>query len=191
MRKTLIAAAALLTATAAAAQVATPTVGQPRDGIQTRAEAVQRIQKVFARADVNRDGFVTQAETQQMRGQMKGRRGNRMAQDGGGRRAGAFDRLDANRDNMISRDEWARAESLRSERMGRREGMRGQRMGMRGMGGGALLRAADANGDQRVSLQEATGAALGRFDRADANRDGRVTREERQQLRQTRRQPAR
>jgi Ca2+-binding EF-hand superfamily protein len=42
----------------------------------------------------------------------------------------------------------------------------------------------DANKDGRVTLQEATAAALRHFDMADANRDGQVTREERRQMRQ-------
>jgi hypothetical protein len=43
---------------------------------------------------------------------------------------------------------------------------------------------ADLNRDNRVSLQEATTAALQHFDRADLNRDGQVTPQERQQMRQ-------
>jgi hypothetical protein len=43
---------------------------------------------------------------------------------------------------------------------------------------------ADVNRDARVSLQEATIAAYQRFDLADLNRDGRLTREERQTGRQ-------
>ena len=48
----------------------------------------------------------------------------------------------------------------------------------------AMLRMVDANNDSRVSLQEATNAALQRFDRVDRNRDGSITRDERQQRRQ-------
>ena len=43
---------------------------------------------------------------------------------------------------------------------------------------------ADANHDGRVSLQEATNAALQHFDRADLNHDGKLTPEERQQAHQ-------
>lgn len=52
----------------------------------------------------------------------------------------------------------------------------------RGGGGGmmgAMFQGADANRDGRVSLSEATGAALQHFDMMDTNRDGRVTPEER------------
>lgn len=185
MKTFLSAAAALLASAAATAQVAAPPA--PRDGVQTRAEAVQRVQTMFARADADRDGFITQADAQARRGAgagvraERGQRGQRAADPA--RRAQAFERLDANRDNMISRDEWARAEALRGQKMAQRQAVRGQRMAMRGgaMRGGAMLRMADANNDSRVSLQEATNAALQRFDRVDQNRDGSVTRDERQQ----------
>lgn len=192
MKKILLGSGLLLAATAAGAQLApTPSVA-PRDGVQTRAEVVERTRTMFARVDSNRDGFITQDETQAVRGQMRQRmqglrqQGQRVGQAGG---AQLFDRLDTNRDNVISRDEWARAEAERGERRaeGGRRGMMGQRMAMRGrMGGGAMLRLADTNRDQRVSLAEAQAAAVQRFDRVDLNRDGRVTRDERQQARQQR-----
>ena len=151
---------------------------------------------MFARADADRDGFITQVETQAIKGQARGQRAER-AQRGQraadpARRAQMFERLDANRDNMISRDEWARAEAMRGQKMAQRQAIRGQRMAMRGgaMRGGAMLRMADADNDSRVSLQEATNAALQRFDRVDANRDGSVTRDERQQRRQQQEAPA-
>jgi len=188
MKKILFAAAMLLSATGAIAQQAAPSV--QRDGIQTRSEAVQRVQSMFARIDSNRDGYLDQAEAQALRGQargqlgQRGQRGTRNADPA--RRAQAFARLDTNRDNMISREEWARAEALRSQRMAQRQGMRGQQMAMHGnaMRGGAMMRMADVDSDSRVSLQEATTAALQRFDRADRNRDGQISRDERQQLRQ-------
>lgn len=190
MKKTLLAAAALLTATAAAAQVA-PQI-TPRDGVQTRAEVVQRAQTMFQRVDANRDGYLTLTEAQTMRGQrtakMQQRRGQRTADPA--RRQARFDRLDADRNNVISREEWARADAQRADRRANR-GMGERRMAMRGMngrGGGMMLRMADANRDNRVSLQEATSAALQRFDRIDVNRDGQVTGDERRQARQQMRQ---
>jgi hypothetical protein len=65
--------------------------------------------------------------------------------------------------------------------------MRMHRMGGgMGMGGlrGAMFEMADANRDGRVSLQEATDAAVRHFDMADANHDGRLAPEERMQVRQ-------
>lgn len=183
MKKILLGSGLLLAATAAAAQVAPM---QPRDGVQTRAEAVERTRTMFARIDANRDGFITMAEAQAMRGQARGMRMNRAERRmDPARRAQAFERLDANRDNVISRDEWARAQEARSQRMAQRGQAGMQRMRGQGrMGGGMMLRMADADRDQRVSLQEATNAALQRFDRIDLNRDGRVTVQERQQVRE-------
>ncbi len=192
MKKILFGAGVLLAATAAAAQMAPTAPVAPRDGVQTRAEVVERTRAMFARVDTNRDGFITQEERQAVRGQMRAkmgeRRGQRMAQNRGAGRAQMFDRLDQNRDNVISRDEWARAEAMRGERRaeGRRAGMNGQWMAMRGRAGWAMMRMADTNRDQRISLAEAQTAAVQRFDRLDLNRDGRVTRDERQQARQQR-----
>jgi Ca2+-binding EF-hand superfamily protein len=187
MKKTLLAAAAvILGATAAAAQVGPPRGDMGQGGIQTRNAAVERVRTMFARVDANRDGAITQQEAAALRGQARGARQARAADPA--RRARAFERLDANRDNMISRDEWARAEGARAERRAGRPERGGQRMAMRGRMGGAMLRAADANRDSRVTLQEAEQAALQRFDRVDANRDGQITPAERQQARQQRQQ---
>jgi hypothetical protein len=51
------------------------------------------------------------------------------------------------------------------------------------MMGGQMFEMADANHDGRVSLQEATDAAVKHFDMADANHDGRITPDERKQMR--------
>jgi Ca2+-binding EF-hand superfamily protein len=192
MTKTLLGAGLLLAATAASAQLAPNAPIAPRDGVQTRAEVVERARAMFARVDANRDGYITREEGPAVRGQMRAsvgeRRGQRMAEGRGAGRAQMFDRIDQNRDNVISRDEWARAEAMRGERRteGRRGGLRGERMAMRGRVGGAMLRMADTNRDERISLAEAQAAAVQRFDRVDLNRDGRVTRDERQQARQQR-----
>ena len=110
----------------------------------------------------------------------------------------AFDRLDANRDGMISGDEFGTARQMRIERKVVRNeapgapgaAMQGEHRGMRklhGMGGG-MMKMADLNKDGRVSLQEATNHALQRFDRVDANRDGRISPDERRQNRDMRKQ---
>ncbi len=180
MRALLVAGAALAASTTALAQPAAP---GGRDLVQTRAEAVERARTLFARVDANRDGAITQAEAQALRGKARGQRGLRAR---GGAAASRFDRLDSNRDNMISREEWAQVEARRSQRQAAGQWERGQRMAMRGRMGGAMLRAADIDGDSRITLQEAERAALQRFDRIDLNRDGRVTPAERQQARQQR-----
>jgi Ca2+-binding EF-hand superfamily protein len=178
-------------ATAAVAQM--PQAGRG-DGVQTRQEAVQRVQQMFARADTNRDGFLTQAEVQSGRQSLR-QRGSRAqrAVDPARRAERAFARFDLNRDGVISRQEFAQRQALRGERAQRGErGQRGQRMaGMRGGLGGRMFALADLNRDNRLSVQEATGAALQRFDRTDLNRDGRVTRDERLQARAQRQNPRR
>ena len=49
--------------------------------------------------------------------------------------------------------------------------------------GGKRFERIDADKDGRISLAEVTTQRLRAFDRADANRDGRLTREERQATR--------
>jgi len=183
----------LMLGIAAASIAAVPALSQPRgggDGI-TRAEVQSRIAAMFAGADTNRDGFITQAEAQALRETARTRRGG--GADGGQR---VFARLDANGDGSISRAEFearrsnagdrAERRQARAARMAARGPRQGQHMGRRGMGGGFGAQAfarIDLNRDSRVSLAEATTAGLQRFDRMDVNRDGRVTREERQSVR--------
>jgi hypothetical protein len=164
----------------------------------TRADVQARVQQQFARRDTNRDGFLVAEELAMrggMRGGMAGQRNivvRRMGPGGAvpqamGNADAAFDRLDANRDGSISRAEFGQARQVRIEKRVMVDGQPGQpgamRMMRRGGGGGmlgpALLQRADANRDGRVSLAEATGAALQHFDMMDRNRDGRLTPDER------------
>jgi Ca2+-binding EF-hand superfamily protein len=107
----------------------------------------------------------------------------------------AFDRLDANKDGSISREEFAKA---REERIERRIVMReefkegdkspkdgkevrrhvGRGYGMGGFGGRMIVMA-DTNKDGQITLAEAEALALQHFDQMDANKDGQVTPEER------------
>ena len=179
------------------------------DVTQTRDQVVAKVRDHFAKMDVNRDGFVAGDEMQSMRqhrmGGHHGRGGDRMVARGGvaADPSKAFDRLDANRDGMISRDEFGKAREIRIERKivrnaapgapgaamaGEHRGMRKMhRMGGGRMGGG-MMKMADVDKDGRISLQEATTKALQHFDRVDANRDGRITPEERRQNRDMRKQ---
>lgn len=191
----------VLLGAAAAALAATPTLAQQGQGGAergagvTRAQVETRIRDMFARVDTNRDGFVTQAEAQAVRGAARAeRRGDRAD-----RRQDRFAHLDANRDGSISRDEFfARAErgdrAERGERRGQRAERRAerredrlerrnQRGGLMARLGGKRFERIDADKDGRISLAEATAQRLRAFDRADANRDGRLTREERQAVR--------
>ena len=163
---------------------------------QTRNGVVEKVREHFARLDTNRDGYLTKAEAEAGRAGMKAQRGKWAGRGAQGQRpardhGAMFDRLDANRDGTISRQEFDSAhqqrQAMRVDRDGdgqpdpRMRGMRGHGGGMRL--GGRMFDQADANRDSRVSLQEATDAALKHFDMADANRDGTLSPEERQQMR--------
>lgn len=199
----------VLIGAAAAALIATPSIAQQaRGGFDrgagiTRAEVQTRVRDMFARVDTNRDGYLTQAEAQASRTANRGQR-REARQD---RREQLFARLDANRDGEISRAEFfaspkraergqgaerGEARGLRSERRAERRAdrleRRGQRGGMFARLGERRFDRVDANNDGRISLAEATQLRLQAFDRADVNRDGRVTSEERRSLRAGRQQ---
>lgn len=207
MKKLLIGAAALVAGSAALAQVPV-TSSQPArrmqqvrihmmgDKVMTRDEVAEHVRRMFTMLDANRDGFVTRDELDSMHQRMMGMHegmAKEMAESGmkGPDRAAEFDRLDSNHDGMISRREFMAAKPRIEEHriMVMRDGGPGH-PGMEGMRfhaasfGTHLFEMADANHDGRVSLQEATNAALQHFDRADLNHDGKLTPEERQQAHQ-------
>lgn len=160
----------------------------------SRAAVQANVQARFARSDADRDGYVTQAEAQASRQDMRAQRQAHRAE----RRGEMFARLDANGDNSISRAEFdarggaktgdraerrgARAER-RADRMERRGERRGQRGAMMGRMGARGFQAMDMDKDGRVSIADATAHALARFDRIDANRDGMISADERQAAR--------
>lgn len=169
------------------------------DKVMTRDEVVAHVRRMFQDLDANHDGFVTRDELDSLHQRMMGMHegmAKEMAERGmkGPDRAAAFDRLDTNHDGMISRQEFMAAKPQIEERrvmvmrdggMQGGPGMEAMRMHIHGASFGAhLFDMADANHDGRVSLQEATNAALQRFDRADLNHDGKLTPEERQQAHQ-------
>lgn len=89
-----------------------------------------------------------------------------------------FDRLDADHNGSLSREEFSAARPPRGGPEGP-GGRGGFGMG-RGGGGGMMARMIGPDGLTRDALRA---AMLQRFDRMDANHDGRVTGEERQQAR--------
>jgi hypothetical protein len=124
----------------------------------TRAQVQARAEARFQRMDANQDGTVDQADRQARRGQM-------------------FDRLDTDRDGSISRAEFDARTAQRAERQGD-----GRRMARRGAGAKRAMLAAAAGPMTRQAFVD---RALTMFDRADANRDGTVTVEERKAARET------
>ena len=213
MKEFLIGSAAIVLAGAAFAQAPNaqpapapaPATQAPHiERVQTREEAVAKVRELFARLDTDRDGVLTQAEAEAGRDMMKQRIVHKMGERGDRKLermqhrdpAVAFDRLDADKDGSISRDEFAKGHEMRIERRvekradkaGTPGAMRMHRMGWMGGMGSHMFAMADANKDSRVTLQEATDAAVRHFDMMDANRDGRITGDERMQMRQHRRE---
>ncbi|QIK97283.1 hypothetical protein G7076_11080 [Sphingomonas sp. HDW15A] len=166
---------------------ATPMAASPMMQMpQTRDGVVAMVREHFTQMDSNRDGFLTRDEMQAMRGERHAKRMAMRGKTAGTPGAGAFERLDTNRDNMISREEFDSMRTMRQAHRGERAGKRGQHMAMRGPG--MMMRRADADKDGRVTLAEAQAAAVRHFDMVDVNHDGRITPEERQQMRQQRMQ---
>lgn len=184
-----------------APQVQVPNMRMPMRA-HTRDEVVRHVREMFGQLDTNRDGYLTRAESdagrQGMAGDRRVRFARRLAERGPADRGAAFDRIDANKDGMISREEFVAARPQVRTRVftmhdghgaaeaggapgqARVKRMRGPGMGMHGR----RFEAADANRDGRLTLQEMTNAALQRFDSVDTNRDGRITPEERIQRRE-------
>lgn len=159
------------------------------DGAISRAEMTASLNTRFAKMDVNSDGYLSKEDREAKRADRSSKRGERFAKadtNGDGelsqaemeaaraeRKAAKFARADKDGNGKLSQEE---AQSMKSKRGGK--GMRGK--GHKRGGGMAMMRNADTNGDQKISKAEFTTAALARFDTADANKDGKLTKEERQ-----------
>lgn len=134
--------------------------------------------KLLGQLDSNKDGKVTRAEADSAMAAKMAAKGKPAAQ--AGKRAGRlFDRADANKDGVLTANEFAslRPDDKAIEKRAERKGARGGPMAR-------MLTAADANKDGKLSLTEAQGFAAQRFERADINKDGKVTPEERKSQRQ-------
>ena len=164
-----------------------------RTSVHTRAEVAAHVRTMFDRLDSNRDGSITKAETEAAKtklGQWAGRRMHRGAAGGQMADRGAmFNRMDANHDGSVSRAEFDAAHAQHQQRIATRDQNGDGRPDGRRMRGGhgmgeRMFELADGNRDGRVTLQEATNAALRHFDTADVNRDGQLTPDERMQMHQ-------
>jgi Ca2+-binding EF-hand superfamily protein len=124
--------------------------------------------ELLSRADTNNDGNVTRAEYNAAWAVQVAA----VANQGEQRREAMFVRLDTNRDNAISRAEADAARAQMQERRpprGQDDADGRQRPPMQ---------SPDTNNDQKVSLTEWLARPDPLFERGDANKDGRLTREE-------------
>ena len=160
------------------------------DGVISRAELTKSLEARFTKMDVNGDGQLSKEDRDAKRADRSAKRGEQFAKadaNGDGelsqtemeaaraeRKASKFARADKDGNGKLSQEE---AQSMKGKRGGK--GMRGKGH-KRGGNGMAMMRDADTNGDQKISKAEFTTAALTRFDKADANSDGKLTKEERQ-----------
>ena len=177
MRKLTLSIAVAVMATAGVAVAAPQIAGNGAKADVTRATVEATAAARFAKMDINGDGKLDAA-------------------DRAARQAKAFDRIDADNNGTISRDEFT---AQRGERRQRGEGVRAGHHGMGGAampapriggkrgghhGGGfggrmGMAKAADTNNDGAISQAEFTAGALKMFDAADADKNGTVTQAER------------
>ena len=179
-----------------AAMIAGPALAMPAGANAeakewTRAEAQTQAVERFAKMDVNRDGKWDSADRAAQRSQRQDAR---------------FAALDANKDGSVSKAEWdqhgadrlaksqARSHERRSQHAanrgaegaadGARAATEGKRTEMRGHsgrrgGGHHGMGRGGARETQSLTQAEFVARSLARFDRMDANKDGKVTHEER------------
>jgi hypothetical protein len=145
------------------------------DGVITRAEMQAHSAAMFARMDANSDGKLDQTDRDARRAE---------------RRTKMFDKLDADGNGSISRDEFMafEREGKRGHRMGKHDGEghgKHHRWGKRGGHHGMkMMKMADTDNDGAISQAEFTAAAEQRFAAADTNGDGQLTKEERDAYRE-------
>lgn len=160
---------------------------------KTRAELQAKITEHFKQADANKDGAVTKAEADAAREAMK----SKFAEHRAERRSEHFAKLDADKNGQLSKEEFSapreRGDHKDGDRAGGGDGHGGKHWGHRGMRGhhgamamgmrGPWFERADANKDGKVTLAEASAGPLEMFDKADANKDGTISPEEHQAAR--------
>lgn len=167
MTKTHIISGLLAATFASATLYAAPGMKADADGNRaiSKTEAMAAADARFAKMDANGDGSLNQA-------------------DKAATVAKRFATMDSDKNGSLSEAEFVAAHEARVEkRTDRREKRMGRggpdgKMGRHG-GGMKMLARADTNGDKTISRAEFRAAAEARFAKADANRDGSVTADER------------
>ena len=213
--------AALFDSGAAIGQSAAPAVAAPSGHRhsyfarnESRTDVPTHVEKMFARLDLDHNGFVTKDELAQVEAKAEAKQ----QQQAPKRAAKLFDRLDGNHDGQITlaevqaahaaryavRDRQAdparpvhsrlfdRADANKDGVITRAEfdaamtngRLRFHTASLRGGLGGRMFETADTDKDGRVSLAEAQELALQHFDAADLNHDGVLTPDERRLARQ-------
>lgn len=210
------AAGALLAAGPAFAQASAPkgAGAATMNKTELRTEVPGQVQRMFARLDTNKDGFISKAEADAVEGQMAAKVAKAAANFDSGK---IFARLDANKDGQVTQAEadaayaalaakrgqpanakahgfaglFARGDANKDGTISRAEfdaatGKMKARMEHAGANRtmDSFFTNADLNKDGKVSVAEAQQVALQHFDAADLNHDGKLTPEERQQRRQ-------
>lgn len=145
------------------------------DGIITKEEVLASVKTRFAKMDANGDGKVSADEIEAGKTEHKAKR---------------FAQIDTDNNGSISQQELEAAKERRGGK-GRADRAGGERRGpdgAKGRGGRAAggLEAIDSDGDNAISFAEMEAQALKRFERADANKDGQITAEERKAARENR-----
>jgi len=154
----------------AAALYAAPDGRADQDGnrVITKAEAMAAADAHFAMMDANGDGTLNDSDKTAML-------------------AKRFAAIDTDKNGSINQAEFMAAHDMLGERrMSRREkrmehGKMGKRHAREGGRGGPMdmMARADSNGDKAISQSEFRAAAEARFAKADANKDGSITPDER------------
>lgn len=146
-----------------------------KDGKISKAELTARLEARFAKLDIDKDGQLTQKDRDAMRQQRLDAR---------------FTALDTDKNGQVSKTEFAAAQQARYDKRaeagkhgeGRRWGGRHHGGHGKGMMMGGPRRDADKNGT--VTKAEFMAGPLAMFDKADGNKDGSVTADERKAARQ-------
>ncbi len=207
MKKSFLIAGAAMLAMAVPAVAAMQGHGPGSMADMNRTDVEAKVKEHFAMFDADKDGAITRDEVKAhhdaMRASRMDERFKAMDKDGNGAISRAeFDAAHADRgprgdrpmkDGMGSRPDGPPPAMADGRPDGARRspgGMdHGKRDGRPGQGGdmmmGRMFAMADANKDGKVTLAEATGAALAHFDKVDANKDGKITAQERMDYRQS------
>ena len=178
---------------------------------QPRSDVTAHVAKMFAKLDLNHDGFITAEELAASKAKFE----DQMSKSAPKRIQKAFERLDANRDGQITRAEieaakapkksstskrrvasptlLARADANKDGIVTRAEyeaavasgKIKSRHSNMRGNAIARMFELATVKKEGRLSLDEAQKVALQQFDAADLNHDGVLTPDERRQARKS------